>query len=312
MKRVVLATRLPLQRAQEILQYRLSGIATVLCSAEPESLSEVTAVIAEPDITLRAEQLQHIDGLRHIVIPSAGTDNVDLQAAHSLGIDVCEVRELVRRDASDHTLALILAVVRDVRTGQFAAAHGQWDVTLTHPRQVQGTRLGLVGFGTVAEAVARGAIALGMEVRAHNRRGLSVDAAARGVRLAPDLRSLLAWADVISVHVPLTPATKGLIGMRELSAMRPGSAIVNIARGAIIDSRALRQALDSGHLRTAALDVMDPEPPPADHPLLHHAQVLVTPHMAWYSPISVLATYERVGDELRNILTRGADERLHG
>lgn len=312
MERVVLVTHLPLQRAKEILQQRLDGVATVLCSAEPENAGEVTAVIAEPDITLRAEQLQNIDGLRHIVIPSAGTDNVDVQAAHVMGVDVCEVRELVRRDASDHTLALILAVIRDVRTGQHVATHGQWDVTLTHPRQVLGTRLGLVGFGTVAEAVARSAVALGMEVRAHNRRGLSADAVARGVTLAPDLRTLLAWADVVSVHIPLTPATRGLIGLRELKAMRTGSAIVNIARGAIIDSRALRQVLDSGHLRAAALDVMDPEPPPPDHPLLHHDHVLVTPHMAWYSPASVLATYERVGDELRDILTRSADQRLHG
>ncbi len=179
---------------------------------------------------------------------------------------------------AEHTLALIFALGRDIVTLAARTRAGAWDREGYSGREIAGRRLGLVGFGRIARLVAAKARAVGMDVIALPHRPGGVDTAL--AREASSLDSLLADSDIVSLHVPLTRETQGMIGRRELALMRPGALLVNTARGALIDETALLEALVSGHLGGAALETLIQEPPPPHHPLLSAPRVIVTPHIA--------------------------------
>ncbi len=243
------------------------------------------AVVITNKVVLTETHLAAAPGLRLICISATGTDHVDLDAARRLGIAVCNVPGYATASVTQHVFTLLLALMRSLPAYQQAVTDGAWSRSphfclLDHPvRELSGKVLGIVGYGTLGRAVARVAEAFGMEVRVAARPGGPVPEG----RLPLD--ELLPCVDVLTLHCPLTESTRGLIGARQLAAMKPGAILINTARGGIVDEEALAQALRSGHLGGAGVDVLSEEPPPADHPLLAGdiPRLILTPHMAWAS-----------------------------
>ncbi|MCD7101302.1 NAD(P)-dependent oxidoreductase [Pseudoclavibacter sp. 13-3] len=295
-------TRLPLAHQRDILQETLGAGYRVVMGPNDLNDPAAVAMVAETDLSFGRNTILAPPNLKVIITPSVGTDHVDLATAKQRGVQVVNTPGHNRREAADHTLALILNVIRDLRQADRVARTGEWNVLETRPRLIRGRRLGLIGFGDVAQLVAMDALALGMDVLVHEIKGLTPAAEAAGARQAPDLMTLLSSVDIVSLHIPLTPATRGLIGAQQLRMMKPGSAIINTARGAIIDQKALARAIDEGHILHAALDVLETEPPAADDPLLSMGRVLLTPHMGWYSDRSATELYRDVGGRLRTLL----------
>ena len=208
-----------------------------------------------------------------------GVDNIDVDAATRRGIWVTNVRDANADEVSNHVLALALCWARGLPAFDAHVRSGGWSHRGAVPRRrLAGQTLGLVGFGDVARLLARKAAGLGLEVVAFARRPTT----APGVAFL-DLDEVLRRADILSIHVPLNRETRQLIGARELARMKPTAMLVNTARGAIVDQGALVAALRSGGIAAAGLDVLDPEPPPPDDPILSLPNVILTPHAAWYS-----------------------------
>lgn len=236
--------------------------------------------------------------LRAVANYAVGTDNVDLRAATARGIPVGNTPDVLTETTADLAFALMLAAARRLVEADAAVRAGEWpdwqpDAFLGH--DVHGAVLGIVGFGRIGQAVARRAEGFGMTVLHNSRSG--------GV----PLDELLARADFVSLHAPLTDATRGLIGTRELELMKPSAILVNTARGGLVDSRALEAALREGVVAGAALDVTDPEPLPPDHPLLGAPNLVVAPHVGSASHRTRAAMADMAVD---NLLAALAGERM--
>ena len=247
--------------------------------SSPDTLAELVSLVQAHAILSRqgkvgATVLQASRRLRVVARHGVGVDDVDLAAARAGGVMVTRAPGSNTTAVAEHTLALILALAKDLRPLSAAIAAGGWRQGETQVRDIAGMRLGLVGFGAIGRAVARLAEAFGMVVAAFD------PAAGAG----GDLRQLLAGSDAVSLHCPLTVDTRHLIGAAALAAMPAGGFLVNTARGGIVDEAALLAALDAGHLAGAALDVFEDEPPPPDHPLRAHPRVIATPHVAGVTP----------------------------
>jgi len=218
--------------------------------------------------------------LRVISRTGIGYDLVDVAEATRRGIAVCNTPDAPTVSTAEHAVALILAVAKDVKGSEAELEQGVGDYYSRHRAiELDGKTLGLIGFGRIARRVARACAGLGMRVTAYDPY-LPDSAFGPDVGRVASLAELLAGADVVSVHVPLTEESRGLIGATELGLMKGGAVIVNTARGALVDGDALLAALDAGHLHGAGLDVTDPEPLPVGHPLLRRRDVVVTPHVA--------------------------------
>ena len=231
-----------------------------------------------------------------------GYDDIDVAAATARGIAVVTVPDYASEEVASHASALILAVARRLPEADRLARGGRWaDWAALRPMApLSESTLGLLGVGRIGTEVVRQVGPLFGTVLAADP---SPAAWPEGIeRVAP--ADLLARSDVVTLHVPLTPATRHLIGAEALAAMRPGAALVNVSRGGLVDQAALAAALARGHPRFAALDVLDPEPPPADEPLLRSDRVLLTNHVAWYS--------ERAMHRLRHELADRCARVLHG
>lgn len=217
-----------------------------------------------------ATLLDACPGLRVVSNYAVGTDNVDVAACAARGIPVGRTPDVLTDATADLAWALILASVRRLPEAAAAVRAGEWrtfETTRWLGSTLRGRTLGIVGFGRIGRAVAERAAPFGMEVVHTSRSG--------GV----PLDVLLARADVVSLHCPLTPETRGLIDAAALRRMKAGTHLVNTARGPIVDTDALARALHDGEIAGAALDVTDPEPLPADHPLLAAPHLLVLPHV---------------------------------
>jgi D-3-phosphoglycerate dehydrogenase len=216
--------------------------------------------------------------LRIIARHGVGVDDVDLAAARARGLLVTRAPGSNTAAVAEHTLALLLALAKDLRPLGASIADGNWRGAATRVRDVAGLRLGLLGFGAIGRAVAALAQPFGMKVAAFDP--VADPARFGAVRRAETLLALMAESDAVSVHCPAVPATHHIIDATALAAMPQGGYLLNTARGGIIDEAALLAALDSGHLAGAALDVFEHEPPPPHHKLRRHPRVLVTPHVA--------------------------------
>jgi len=225
------------------------------------------------------------EGLRLVCLAATGTNNVDLEAARGLGVAVANVTSYATPSVAQHVFALVLALTTRLCAYRDAVAAGRWSAStrfclLDYPvRELAGKTLVVVGYGELGQAVARLGEAFGMQVLVAERRGRPP----RPGRVP--LEAGLARADVLSLHCPLTPETLGLVGARELAAMRPDALLINTARGGIVDEVVLAEALRAGRLGGAGVDVLGREPPPQDHPLLAPdiPNLIVTPHTAWAS-----------------------------
>jgi glyoxylate reductase len=245
-----------------------------------------------------AELIAGCPRLRVISNYAVGVDNVDLPAATARSIPVGNTPGVLTDSTADLTLALMLGISRRIVEGDAVVRAGEWvtwEPGLLLGYDLHGATVGVIGFGRIGQAVGRRLEGFGCEVLHTSSSG--------GV----DLGELLERSDFVTVHTPLTEETRGLIGTEALRRMKPTAYLVNTARGPIVDSDALRSALEQGEIAGAALDVTDPEPLPADHPLLGAPNLVVIPHLG----SATHATRERMADmAVDNMLAGLAGERM--
>ncbi|MCD6157703.1 MAG: hydroxyacid dehydrogenase [Euryarchaeota archaeon] len=203
-----------------------------------------------------------------------GVDNIDVAAATENKILVVNAPTAATRSVAELTLAFAFALARDLIEANNELKEGKWTKKKHKGFVLQGKTWGLVGYGRIGREVGKLARALGMNVVAYDPYIKEAD-----VKLLDRLEDLLKIADIVSIHVPLTPETKGLIGENELRAMKKGAILINTARGGIVDEEALAKVINEGHLRGAGVDVFEEEPPRPDNPLLKSEKVYVTPHI---------------------------------
>ena len=230
-----------------------------------------------------------------------GLDNIDVAHATRLGMIVTNVPFFCQEEVADHTMLLVLALARQLKPLIDRSAGGNWGLPkgLT-PARIRGKVLGLVGFGSIAQAVVPRARALGMEVTAFQRS--PIDQACGRVEVADTLEALLAASDIVSLHVPLTSETSRLIDNGALERMKSTALLVNTARGGLVDTDALLDALDRGAIAGAGLDVTDPEPLPADHPLRNRSNVIITSHTAFNSDGAVADLADQAATNVADVL----------
>jgi len=237
-------------------------------------------------VPLRAEALAALPGLKMIAVAATGTDIIDLAAARERGIVVSNIQGYAHAAVPEHTFALILALRRQLLAYRADVEAGLWEKSPSfclfhHPiRDLHGSRLGLLGYGALGRQVAHLGRAFGMEVVVHTRTPAD-DPSVRNV----SRDELLETSDVLSLHAPLTDATRNIIGAAELARMKPSAILVNTARGGLVDEAALAEALQGGVIAGAGFDVLTKEPPVPDNPLLRLRlpNFLLTPHSAWAS-----------------------------
>jgi D-3-phosphoglycerate dehydrogenase len=221
---------------------------------------------------------------RLIVRAGIGYDNVDVAAARLLGINVSNVPDYCTDEVADHTILLILAAERRLTTLKDLGVDS-WNTTSRLPlvRRLRGRILGIVGLGRIGQSVARRAAAFGYRIIASDP--IVEDAVFESIGVEKvDLDRLFELSDTVTLHCPLSPTKEKLVNAARLQTMKPGSILVNSSRGGLVDLDAVHEGLESGILSSVALDVLDGEPdPPLGHPLLKRPEVLVTPHVAWYS-----------------------------
>jgi D-3-phosphoglycerate dehydrogenase / 2-oxoglutarate reductase len=268
----------------------------VPCTSGYPSEAELLAAIAEhrPVALLHRQGIINgtvmdaaAPGLRVIARHGAGVDGIDLPAAEARGLTVTRAAGANARSVAEHAMALMLAMLKDLPAVASGMREGLWEKTSRMTRDVEGIRLGLVGYGAIGSKVARFAEVFGMRVAAFDPLLPPGPLPGPGDRVAT-LAALLARSDVLSIHCPLEPATRGMIGAAELAALPPGAILVHTARGGIVDQAALLAALDSGHLAWAGIDVFAQEPLDAASPLRRHPRVLPTPHLAANTPLGAV------------------------
>lgn len=271
-------------------------------------LAQAEGVLTMLTEKLDAQALDHAPQLRVISNFAVGYDNIDIPAATARGIPVGHTPGVLTESSADLAFGLLMMGARrmieavdHVRKGEWLT----WNPTTLLGQDVHGATLGIIGMGRIGAAVARRATGFGMRLLGHGGSNADHYEAVNAVRV--DLDTLLRESDFVSIHTPLTDATRGLIGERELGLMKPTAVLINTARGPIVQTDALYRALRAGQIGYAALDVTDPEPLPAAHPLLELPNCVVVPHIASAS----LATRERIGEmAIDNLLAGLAGERL--
>jgi glycerate dehydrogenase len=272
------------QTAQADVPARVAGFEAVLAN---KSVIDHATIAANPQFRL-------------IALTATGVDNVDLAAARERGVAVCNLRDYCTPSVVQHVFAMLLALTHRIAGYHALVASGRWQQSgqfsvFPYPiRELRGRVFGIVGLGALGRAVADVAQSFGMRVEIANRPAGTAEAGRR------DLDDMLPGLDVLSLHCPLNQATRGLISRERLARMKPDAVLINTARGALVDTRALADALRNGSLGGAGIDVLEREPPPADHPLLDPSipNLIITPHIAW----AARESRQRCIDELaRNI-----------
>ncbi|TYB43255.1 phosphoglycerate dehydrogenase [Actinomadura chibensis] len=241
------------------------------------AVADVDALIVRSATKVTAEVFQHAAKLRVVARAGVGLDNVDVEAATKAGVMVVNAPTSNIVTAAEHAIALLLATARNVPQGHGALKKGEWKRSKYTGVELQGKTVGVLGLGRIGVLVAQRLAAFDMNVIAYDPYVQAARAAQLGVKLVT-LDELLADSDFITVHLPKTPETLGLIGDRELRLVKPEVRIVNAARGGIVDEEALDLALKDGRVAGAGLDVFTSEPM-TDSPLFHHDNVVVTPHL---------------------------------
>lgn len=266
----------------------LEGVAENVGSASEapddplRDLVSADALVAGARFHYDAALLDRFPSLRVISRAGIGLDNVSLPDATERGIVVCYTPMAPTISTAEHALTLMFAVAKRLRWAEAAARSGASpDVHSQHDAlELYGLTLGLVGCGQIGSRVARVGRSLDMHVIVFDPYLTEDRAREIGVERIPTLEHLLGQADVVSLHAPLTPETRNLMNAERFAQMKPGAILINTARGPLIDEAALVDALDSGRLRGAGLDVFVVEPPSPDHPLLNRDNVVATPHIA--------------------------------
>jgi glycerate dehydrogenase len=280
--------------------------------------AEIAGRIADAEFVLLNKFVlsrNHLLGARRlklIALAATGTDNVDLAAARDRAIGVCNVRGYCSQSVMQQVWAMILSLTQHVHEYTRLAKDGSWvqsevlTVLKLPIRELSGRTFGVVGWGELGRAAAHAAQAFGMRVIIANRPG-GVPEPGRY-----DLDRLLAMSDVVSLHCPLTPATRGMIGARELALMKPDALLINTARGGLIDGHALSAALKAGCLGGAGIDVLPQEPPADGDPLLDPdiPNLLLTPHVAWAAREARQRCLDEIAANVQDFLNGGRRGRV--
>ena len=300
---------------------------TALDAAGEDALAgqveDADALLVYHFIHVSRKTLERLDRCRLIVRCGVGYDNMDLAFARERGIDICNVPDYGTEDVADQAIGTAVALARGVAylNSRLRAGQGPWTYTQAAPLQrLRGQVFGILGLGRIGTATALRAKALGMDVAFYDPYKQDGYEKALGVRRAETLEALLEQAFVLSVHCPLTEETRHLIDAAAIARMPRGAYLVNTARGPVVDTAAIPDAIACGQLAGAGLDVLESEPPPPDDPLIAawrdpdhpaHHRVLVTPHSAFYAEQSLMdlrvkgaQTCRRalLGQPLRNIV----------
>ncbi len=268
------------------------------------AIKDADAVLVRSATRITRGSLAYADRLRAIGRAGVGVDTIDVDAATERGIPVLIAPAGNTIAAAELTLALLLSIARRVPAADRSMRAGEWDRKSFNGMELYGKTLGLVGAGRIGGQVAKRARAFGMTVIVYDPFLDTGRAAELDVSLAT-LEDVLKLADVVSVHVPMTKATGGLIGKEQLALMKKGSLLLNVARGGVVDEAALLDALTSGHLRGAALDVFEQEPLPADHPFRTLPNVVLTPHLGASTAEAQQNVAVEIAESVRHTLLTG-------
>jgi D-3-phosphoglycerate dehydrogenase len=259
---------------------------TVLETRDPSVIVEAAqdaSVLMVGYARITAAMIKALPRLRLISLLSNGFDNVDVEAASAAGVQVSTVGHIATQEVADHAWAMTTALTR--RLPYFAQAgttRGWIDRPTFPPLRMSTLTVGVIGMGRIGQAYARIALSQAGTVLSHDRSSKT----SPGVE-SVDLDDLMSRSDVVSLHVP--GATPAMVDDDFLARMKPGSYLINVSRGSLVDSAALARSLDAGHLAGAGIDTLDNEPPPPGHPLLGHPSVLLSPHVAYLSDVSAQA-----------------------
>jgi D-3-phosphoglycerate dehydrogenase / 2-oxoglutarate reductase len=254
------------------------------------------APVPEPVVRAAGE-----GGCRIIARYGIGVDNVDVSAATRAGIQVTNVPDYCIDEVADHAVSLLLSAGRRIVDAALSVRTGQWVVPQAGIHRLRGRRLALLGVGRIGRMVAARARGFGFEVVGYDP--FVTDWSGTGIEPAESVEAAVAEADAISLHAPLTPDTHHIIDDTTIGEMRRAPILVNTSRGGLVDLDAVTRGLDSGRLTAVALDVTEPEPLPADHPLRRQPRAIVTPHMSFYSAEAQDELQRRAVDEVVRALT---------
>ena len=268
----------PLQAFGEV-SYHARFFRSNISQYDPE-----TAVLITNKALVGIPELDYFNQLKLVIVTATGFNCVDVNACKERGIPVCNVPAYGTYSVAQHALAMLLEYSNQVGLHNNSVRQGDWSAcpdfsyTLTPITEWYGKTLGIIGMGNIGSCFAGMAESLGMQVVYNHTRDLNLNG-----RKFVDLDTLAASSDVVSLHCPLNAQTDKIIGIDFLSKMKPGAVLINTSRGGLIDNVALRKTMLEEKIAAALLDVLDQEPPPADHPLLGLSNVFITPHIAWIS-----------------------------
>ena len=270
-----------------------------------EALKDCEGLIVRSETKVTADLLDEANSLRVIGRAGVGVDNIDVSAATIRGVVVMNAPDGNTITTAEHTIAMLIALARSIPQASSSLKAGRWDRKKFIGVELLGKTLGIVGLGRIGRVVASRARALGMLIVAYDPFIAPEQARDLEIELAP-LDEVYARADFLTVHTPLTSETRGLVDRDAIGKMKRGARIINCARGGLIDEEALYEALTSGAIAGAALDVFIEEPPPADHKLLQLDQVIVTPHLGASTKEAQEGVAFTVAEQMRDFLLTGA------
>lgn len=300
-----------LEPEHEVFRGKDVKIEAFQCKTE----EDVVKVVADADVVMaqwapvREKAIGSMKKCRGIVRYGIGLDNIDLEAARKRGIQVRNVPDYCLDEVADHTLALMLAVQRQVTAVAARVKQGVWSITPpVSLSPLRSSTLGLVGFGRIARLVAQRAAAFGMKIMAFDPLVPVGEMKAAAVE-SSDLEGIFRNADIISLHCPLTESTRHLINEAAIGQMRPHVILINTSRGGLVDLDAVTAALKGGRIAGAGMDVFEKEPLPADHPFLGLPQALATSHIAWFSSASIGQLQRRAAQQALELLATQGEQR---
>jgi D-3-phosphoglycerate dehydrogenase len=274
-------------------------------AALQEAIRAADGVIVRSGTRITADLLEDPGKLRAVVRAGVGVDNIDVAAATRKGIVVMNTPGGNTISTAEHTVAMLMALARHIPVADASLHAGKWERGKFVGAQLAGKTLGIVGLGRIGREVARRAAGMDMKVLGFDPLLAPEQATKLGIESTADLPSLLPRCDFVTVHTPLTDETRNLLGAKELALLPRGAQVLNCARGGIINEDALADALRSGHLAGAALDVFAQEPPPPDHPLLKLSNVVLTPHLGASTVEAQVSVAREAAQLLIDYLTRG-------
>jgi D-3-phosphoglycerate dehydrogenase / 2-oxoglutarate reductase len=287
----------PLRAASFIIERRTGLVGDELRAA----IADCEGLIVRSATRVTAELMDAAKNLRVIGRAGVGVDNIDVTAATSRGVVVMNAPDGNTITTAEHTIALLVALARSVPQANSSLKSGKWERKNFVGTELQGKTLGIVGLGRIGKIVASRARALGMRIVAYDpfiateqARDLEIESAS--------FEEVLARADFLTVHTPLTSDTRGLINAAALAKMKHGARVINCARGGLIEEAALYEAIKSGQIGGAALDVFEQEPPPSDHPLLLLNEVIATPHLGASTTEAQEGVAFTVAEQMRDYL----------